>query len=241
MKPRLWFVFAALLSTTPASGQQCTDSTTYRYDTSAVTRPNGNEVDAQGQSQVFGNYQYWWKLYLDSTWSKQNGPTLGHNVGDTNSPGLTVSRLYQTTLQANGPGTYVLSNTHNAWNVYCSYWDNATVTGDQKAILRPARPDYASFYPRALWFLGAGITSDGSYPAQTVFAPGANNGAPESPQYVIANGGNRLSLSAQIAPVQPLQPLLVVPPANISTSRSTPHITASGRIRFFCLLIALGI
>jgi hypothetical protein len=178
----------------PMAFGQCTDGSTYRYDSSAVTRPNGNEVDGYGQSQVFGNYRYWWKLYLDSTWSVQNGPTLGHNTGDTADAGVTVSRRYWTTLQSQGPGTYVLNNTHNAWNVYCSYWDNATVSGDQMSILRPARPDYAPGYNTFLFYLG-GPTSSGQYSAQTVLAPGNANGASESPSWIISSGSNEISLS----------------------------------------------
>jgi hypothetical protein len=62
-------------------------------------------------------------------------------------------------------------------------------------ISRPARPDYYSGYPTGLWFLGNGITADGSYNAQTLFTPGAANGAPESPTYVITAGSTKLSLS----------------------------------------------
>jgi hypothetical protein len=44
-------------------------------------------------------------------------------------------------------------------------------------------------------FLGNGIHSDGVYSAQTMFTPGAANGAVESPVYVVTAGSTKLSLS----------------------------------------------
>jgi len=192
-KAAVWIGLAFLLNVAMLCGQ-CTDSSTYRYDSSAVTRPNGNEEDGYGQSEVFGNYRYYWQLYLDSTWSN-NGVTLGQNAADTASAGTTVWRKYWTNLQSAGPGTYVLSNTHNAWNVRCSYWDNRTITGDQKTVVRPARPDYLAGHPTALMYLGSRVSLDGAYSAQTVFTPGAANGAPESPVYAVSAGGSKMSLS----------------------------------------------
>jgi hypothetical protein len=45
-----------------------------------------------------------------------------------------------------------------------------------------------------LWYLG-GNAADRGYNAVTAFAPGAANGAPEQPTYVIVSGANELSLS----------------------------------------------
>ena len=154
---------------------------------------NGNLLKADGESTVYGNYRYSWQLYLSSTFYL-NGSTLASNTNDTASPGITVDRWYEQTLQATGPGTYSLANYHNAWNVSCSYWDTQTYTADQIVIQRPTRPDY---YPGAnpyLFYLG-GVSVDGQYASQTVLTPGNANGAPESPTWVISSGSDKLSLS----------------------------------------------
>jgi len=66
----------------------------------------------------------------------------------TASAGITVDRWYEQTLQTTGAGNYSLANYHNAYNVYCNYWDNQTYTADQMAIQRPTigRTDPAPFF-----------------------------------------------------------------------------------------------
>src|ERR1700733_80889 len=98
-----------------------------------------------------------------------------------------------------------MSSLHDAYAPYCGGgqaenfggWSGTPPFGTSNTIniSRPARPDYSpsEFWP--LWYLGSGITSDGAYHGQTVFVPGAANGAPESPVYAVSAGSSKLSLS----------------------------------------------
>jgi hypothetical protein len=186
-----------------AAWGQCSDSTTYFYALSQATRKDGNTVKLYNETTDWGDYYNLWDLYISSAFYL-NGTLEGSSPWAYATPiGTTATYTYTPTLQYWGPGQYYTSASHGAYAPACNQWvtwppfytQTTAYTNDAIQISRPARPDYLSGYPTALWFLGAGIQYDGTYPAVTVFTPGNANGAPESPVYVISAGSSKLSLS----------------------------------------------
>ena len=168
---------------------QCTDSSTWIYEYSSATRLNGNLLKLDGESQVFGNYRYYWQLYLDSAFYFNNTFVTGNN-SDTASPGVTVDRWNEPTLQTYGAGTYALSNNHNAFNVHCSYWDSTYYTSVQIQIQRPVLQ--RTVIP---FFLGVGVVQSNDYSSQTTMSVANSNRAPETPQWSIVSPGSYGNLS----------------------------------------------
>jgi hypothetical protein len=182
---------------------QCSDATTTMYAESTATRLNGNTVRLYNRTSVWGNYYNWWAMYLSSAFFFNGNQQQSYPWGTPSQMGVSAEQTFNPTLQSYGPGQYYTSAVHGAYTPYCNQWvtwqpndgdPTHGITSNQIQISRPGRPDYQSGYP-TLWYLGPGIASDGSYNAQTVFRPGAANGAPESPVYVITSGSNKLSLN----------------------------------------------
>ena len=197
-------IFGLLVFVWPASA--CWDGTTIMYYGTTAIRLDGNTVKLNAHAYMSGDYYNYWEIaantnwYFNSTLESSSGWTYG-------SIGASYDTGYTPTLQTYGPGAYTQNSSNDAYTPYCGGWTWSGVcdvygcvypppwgSSASISISRPARPDYASGYPRALWFIG-GVTSDGAYNAQTVFTPGTANGAPESPVYVISYGSDRLSLN----------------------------------------------
>jgi hypothetical protein len=193
-----------------ALGQCFNGPTTYVNDVNYVTRENGNSAYAYAETNITGTDAPYWQLYISTSLYRDSSPLDSHSR-DTAAVGQTAWRWYRRTLQNDGPGTYHMDGLSEAYNSYCDMWAppfcliydynwqcvstwDGTSHSNNLAVVRPGRPDYLSGHPTALWYLG-GITSDGSYSAQTVLTPGASNGAPEGPYYFVAYGTERLSLS----------------------------------------------
>lgn len=191
---------AAILGAGELSGQ-CADSTDWVYGYAGASRLNGNAVRLYSDTALTGNHRYWWISYIQ-TWFYFNQTLAGSQPLATSGVyGGTSWQSYTPTLESYGPGTYAITGFHAAYTPYCDIWEPpysngwSGYTSDSMSVSRPGRPDYAPGYPRALWYLGTQILSDGQYPAQTTFTPGAANGAPETPTYVIAAGDDKLKLS----------------------------------------------
>lgn len=182
---------------------QCTDSTTTLWYQTTVVRLNGNAVRLNGNSHMTGDYYNWWypavnvSFYFNSTFQGNSGWKRSINLGGTVDWGFTP------TLQTYGPGQYYQSSAHDAFTPYCTYngqnsfsamcgtlgciypppWNSWAYIN----ILRPTRPDYApAGHP--VFYLGPGISYDGTYSNNTSLIAGNPNGAPETPQWVFAAG-----------------------------------------------------
>ena len=181
----------ACVSISQIGRAQCQDSTTMWGYTAEIDRVGSNSVVASAGSETFGDYWYDWAAYVQST--EYVNSTVLHTGEQQAGYGGQALIQWTDAPSSAGTGTYSNSNTH-VWQSSCGDYGSLP-SSSSLAVSPPARPDYASGQPTALWYLGPGVTSDGNYSAQTVFTPGNPNGATGTPTWVIANGSDKLSLS----------------------------------------------
>jgi hypothetical protein len=167
-------------------------------------------VRLNGQTRISGDYYNWWypggdvSFYFNGTLKNTSGWQRVVTLGAEFDLG------YTPTLQTYGPGQYYQSTAHDAFTPYCNYngqntfsamcqlygcvypppWNSSAYIN----IVRPTRPDYGSA-GHPVFFLGAGISSDGSYSNNTSLVAGNPNGAPETPQWIFAAGSSFGNLS----------------------------------------------
>jgi hypothetical protein len=200
-------------SASPVLVWGCWGSDTTLWLGTTAVRLNGNEVRHITSQHISGTFSNLWQNQLKVQYYI-NGALIAGTPGSgwwsNKGLGEALEWMATSTLQYYGPGRYTQNASHDAYTPYCGGWwysDVARQFGLSRGwpppwgswawidISRPARPDYAAGAATALWYLGPGIAWDGNYTAQTVFTPGAANGAPETPVYVITAGGDKLSLS----------------------------------------------
>jgi hypothetical protein len=173
---------------------QCTNSTTYEQWYATTVRLNGNDVRGYAEHAISGNYRYYWQMWLQS-WNYLNGTQIGSYPNAYASPlGATAWNQYDATLSYWGPGNYSVTAYASSYTPYCNYWEppwrnpaSAYVYSNVTTVVRPARPDYAPG-GHAVFYLGPGISYDGTYSNNTSLIAGNSYGAPETPQWVFAAG-----------------------------------------------------
>ncbi len=171
-------ILAALWGGAEARGQ-CEDSTTTLWYQTTAVRLNGNAVRLDGTTQMTGDYYNWWypggdvSFYFDGALNNISGWQRVVTLGASFDLG------YTPTPQTYGPGQYQQYTAHDAFTPYCSYNGQNTFSAmcgvygcaypppwnssASMSILRPARPDYGPG-GHTVFFLGAGISYDGSTP-----------------------------------------------------------------------------
>ena len=191
----------------PSAHCQCADATTTLHGYSTAIRLNGNAVRLMGATYLTGDYYNWWNgeanisFYFNSVYESTTGWLM------SNALGTEFDSWYTPTLQTYGPGIYLLSTGHDAYTPYCAMslsqycnqygctlmppWN----TGASISVQRPGAPNYAPGVGHTVFYLGAGVTSDGQYSDNTALLAGNPNGAPETPQWVFVAGSNFGNLS----------------------------------------------